>query len=275
MSGWGKADDKTSTGTLSIASDGAVTGNSTLFTTQAKVGDFVKVANIGAGSAETYEWIITSITDNTTATVAEADPARAYTAAYSTFSSAGTQNYDLSEKPKWLAYGDATPATSLEVYGVDTNEMAANKNVEGAAHAGWVHVRTNGSRKIVETLVAMSKNGITGDAEDVVFEDFLITITDQPVDSLEAAGEAVTFSVGASITGTGGTLTYAWQRDAGSGFVTIDGTIATAEGYTDYTADTLNVLDNTALDTYEFRCVVSATGADSVTSDAAVLTVAP
>ena len=268
MSAWGKADDKTSTGTLSIASNGAVTGSATTFTTQAKVGDFIKVSNIGSGSAETFEWIIATITDNTTATVAEADPARDYTAAYTTFSGAGAQQYDLSEKPKWLAYGDATPATSLEVYGVDENEMAANKNVEGAGHAGWVHVRTNGSRKIVETLVAMSKNGITGDAEDVVFEDYLITITTQPADDESATGEAVQFSVVAAITGTGGTLTYQWQEDSGSGFANI-----TAAGvYSDVTTDTLSISDNTGLDGNTYRCVVSATGADSVNSDAATLT---
>lgn len=270
MSGWGKADDKTSTGTLSIASNGAVTGSSTLFTTQAKVGDFIKVANIGSGSAETYEWIIATITDNTTATVAEADPARDYSAAYTTFSGAGAQNYDLSEKPKWLAYGDSTPATSLEVYGVDENEMAANKNVEGAAHAGWVHVRTNGSRKIVETLVAMSKNGITSDAEDVVFEDYLITIDTQPVAASVTSPADVEFEVAASITGTGGTLTYQWQvsTDGGSTWAnTVD-----ASG----TAATLTVISTDAeyVTANEFRCIVSATGADSVTSDAVAATIA-
>lgn len=259
MSGWGKADNKTASGTIAIGTDGAVTGTSTAFTTQAAVGDIL--------TADGVDFRITAIDDNTTATVVDADAPGATISAIS----AG-ESYTLSEKPTMLGFNSVGGYASENVYGVDENEMVANENVEGAAHAGWVHVRTNGSRKIVETLVAMSKNGITGDAEDVVFEDYLITITTQPADDESATGEAVEFSVVAAITGTGGTLTYAWQRDAGSGWETIDGTIATAEGYTDYTTDTLTIADNTGLDTYEYRVVVSATGADSVTSDAAVLT---
>jgi len=254
MSGWGKADDKTSTGTVAIGTDGAVTGTTTSFTTEAKVGDIL--------TANSIDFRITAIADDTNATVVDADTAGAAIVAIS----AGAQ-YTLSEKPTMLGFNSVGGYTSETVFGVDENEMAANKAV-GAAHAGWVHVRTNGSRKISETLVALSKNGITGDAEDTEFEDYLISITTQPADDDSATGEAVTFSVVAAITGTGGTLTYQWQEDSGSGFANI-----TAAGvYSDVTTDTLAISDNTGLDTYQYRVVVSATGADDVTSTAATLT---
>lgn len=266
MSAWGKADNKTASGTLSIASTGVVTGSSTQFTTQAAVGDFIRATIAGAGADQERSWIIKSITSNTVAAVIPADPELEYATAYANFTTFGAQTYQLSEKPISIASDSNTQAS--QVFGVDVNEMAANKLEEGAAHTGWNKVKVVGSRKIVETLVALSKNGITSDIEDVVFEDFLITITGQPADSEEATGSAVTFEVAAAITGTGGTLTYLWQ-------VSTDGTTwnsATGGVYSDGTTDTLAISDNTGLDGNQYRCVVSATGADSVTSSAATLT---
>lgn len=254
MSGWGKADDKTASGTIALGTDGAVTGTSTAFTTEAAVGDIL--------TANSIDFRITAIADDTNATVVDADTAGAAIVAQSAGAS-----YTLSEKPKMMGFNSVGGYTSETVFGVDENEMAANKAV-GAAHAGWVHVRTNGSRKISETLVALSKNGITGDAEDTEFEDYLISITTQPADDASATGSAVTFSVVAAITGTGGTLTYQWQEDSGSGF----GNITNGGVYSDATTDTLAISDNTGLDTYQYRVVISATGADDVTSTAATLT---
>jgi len=254
MSGWGKADNKTASGTIALGTDGAVTGTSTAFTTEAAVGDIL--------TANSIDFRITAIDSDTAATVVDADTAGAAIAAQSAGAS-----YTLSEKPTMMGFNSVGGYSSETIFGVDENEMAANKAV-GAAHAGWVHVRTNGSRKISETLVALSKNGVTGDAEDAEFEDYLITITTQPADDESATGEAVTFSVVAAITGTGGTLTYQWQEDSGSGF----GNITNGGVYSDATTDTLAISDNTGLDTYQYRVVISATGADSVTSTAATLT---
>jgi len=260
MSGWGKADNKTASGTIALGTDGAVTGTSTAFTTEAAVGDIL--------TANSIDFRITAIADDTNATVVDADTAGAAIVAQSAGAS-----YTLSEKPTMMSFNSVGGYSSETVFGVDENEMAANNDVEGAAHAGWVHVRTNGSRKIVETLVAMSKNGITGDAEDVVFEDFRIAITTQPASRSDATGTAVTFAVVSTITGTGGTQTFQWERslDSGSNWVTVDGTIDGAV-YSDFTTATLAVSDNTGLDTYQYRVIISATGADSVTSAAATLT---
>lgn len=255
MSGWGKADSKTASGTIAISTAGAVTGTSTAFTTQARVGDIL--------TASSKDFRITAIASNTACTVVDADVPGAAIVAITAGAS-----YALSEKPKAMSFNSVGGYASENVFGVDVNEMAANKKEEGAAHTGWVHVRTNGSRKIVETLVAMSKNGITGDAEDVVFQDFLITITSQPVDSEEATGEAVTFEVEAAITGTGGTITYLWQVSTNG----ITWNSASGGVYSGGNTDTLAISDNTGLDGYNYRCLLNATGADQVVSAVATLT---
>jgi hypothetical protein len=257
MSGWGKTDDKTSAGTIALSTAGAVTGTSTVFTTQAAVGDIL--------TANSIDFRITAIASNTAATVVNADaPGTAIVA-----QSAGAA-YTLSEKPSGLIKANAVGGfTSETVFGVDENEMAANTDI-GAGHAGWVHVRTNGSRKISETLVALSKNGITGDAEDTEFEDFLISITTQPADSTKATGQAESFAVVSTISGTGGTQTFQWQlQTGGTGSF---GNISNGGVYSTATTATLNISDNTGLGTNKYRCVISATGADDVTSTAATLT---
>ena len=63
-------------------------------------------------------------------------------------------------------------------------------------------------------------------------------------------------------------LTYQWQEDSGSGFANI----TEAGVYSGVNTNRLVISDNTGLDTYQYRVVVSATGADSVTSAAATLT---
>jgi len=271
MSGWGIKDNKTASGTISIASNGTLTGSSTQLTTQAAPGDYITVDLTGGSAGAVREWVIKSIASNTSAVVMPANPQVSYTTAYADFVTYGAQTFKLSEKPIFLM-GDNT-TLSTNVFGVDTNEAAATA-AEGkpVAHAGWVLKTTRGARTTYETLVALSKNGASpanmGDREDVEFEDYFITITAQPANSEETTGDPATFTVAASITGSGGTLTYQWQEDSGSGFANI----TEAGVYTDVTTATLTITDNTGLDGNEYRCVVSATGADSKTSNAATLT---
>jgi hypothetical protein len=89
-----------------------------------------------------------------------------------------------------------------------------------------------------------------------------ITITAQPTNQTAVAGEA-TFSVTATVT-QGATLTYLWQ-------VSTDGATWAAAGST---TDTLALTGLTvAEDGNQYRVIVSATGATSVTSAVATLTV--
>ena len=46
MALWGNKDSKSATGTVSIADTGVVTGSSTAFTTQAKIGNTIRVAGV-------------------------------------------------------------------------------------------------------------------------------------------------------------------------------------------------------------------------------------
>ena len=65
MSSWGNKDDKTSTGTVEIAANGLVSGTSTVFDDEAKVGDYLVVNS-------TYQVVLSSITSNTVAHVSAA-----------------------------------------------------------------------------------------------------------------------------------------------------------------------------------------------------------
>tara|TARA_B100000085_G_scaffold93779_1_gene84960 strand:- start:2034 stop:2525 length:492 start_codon:yes stop_codon:yes gene_type:complete len=162
MSGWGRKDDKTSTGTVAISAAGAVTGTSTAFTTEAAVGDIL--------TANSIDFRITAIASNTAATVVDADTPGATITAIS----AG-ENYTLSEKPSGMIKANSgSRLTSEKVFGVDQTEMGVTN---GPAHAGWVAVHTIGSggsqRKQYETLVALSSAAAAdmGDAEDTEFAD--------------------------------------------------------------------------------------------------------
>ena len=125
MALWGNKDSKTASGTIAIASPGgAVTGSSTSFTTQARIGDFIRV------SGEDY--LITAIASNTAATVRAGIPGATLTAV-----GAGA-SYTLSEKPASVTgsasgvHGDPTI-----VFGMDTTEVAAGgDNVTAVSVAG-------------------------------------------------------------------------------------------------------------------------------------------
>lgn len=166
---------------------------------------------------------------------------------------------------------DTLQLLAANVYGVDKKEMAANKLEEGAAHAGWNKIVTVGSRKKVETLVALSKNFASAtDLEDTVFQDYLIVVGTQPSNDESATGDAVTFTVAATTTPTGGTIGYVWQVSTDAGDTWND--LSDAGVYSTTTTATLNISDNTGLDGNQYRCKLSVTGATTVYSDAATLT---
>lgn len=163
-----------------------------------------------------------------------------------------------------------TTIAAGDIYGVDRNEIAVT---EGIAQTGWVKRTVVGSRVKHEVLVAMKTPPVEDNADDSVLPDTVITISAQPADSSDVAGESISFSVTASASPTA-TLAYAWEEsiDGGTTFV------ATADAgiYSGSATDTLTISDNTTVDTFQYRCVVSAanTGA-SETSDAATVTVTP
>jgi hypothetical protein len=115
MALWGNKDSKTAGGTVSIANTGVVTGSSTLFTTQAKVGN--------ALLANGVEYQIVSITSNTVAKVIMGT-----NNGNGTVTTCSAESYTLSEKPVYVAHGSAdtfSMGRSNLVLGVDTTESVA------------------------------------------------------------------------------------------------------------------------------------------------------
>lgn len=115
MALWGNKDSKSATGTVSIADTGVVTGSSTLFTTEAKVGNYILAGGV--------DYQIVSITSNTVAKVIMGT-----NNGNGTVTTASGASYTLSEKPASVAHESAdsfSMGRSSLVYGVDTTEATA------------------------------------------------------------------------------------------------------------------------------------------------------
>ena len=89
-----------------------------------------------------------------------------------------------------------------------------------------------------------------------------ITITTQPANASVIQPVTATFSISAST--TAGTLTYQWEVNTGSGWTTIAG--ATGSSYT-------TPATTTAMSGNQYRCVLTDTASNTLTSNAATLTV--
>ena len=166
--------------------------------------------------------------------------------------------------------GDAiVTGQTVGQFGVDSAEQRTARAEAGAprsAHSGWV-LRTEGSggragRVHMETLVA-GKFISSDAADDAVFSDLLIQISSQPADDSVTAPAATSFAVVAATTPTGGSLTFAWEEDPNTGTFA---PLADAGVYSGSATATLAISDSTGLNAYKYRCVITATGADSVTS---------
>ena len=165
MALWGNKDIKTSTGTVSITTAGAVTGTSTLFTTEAKIGNTMLVTGT--------EYQIVNITSPTACTVIAGN-----NNGNGLVTAKTAQSYSLSEKPSYVAHGSADSASimgnSAKVFGVNETEAAvASNKAKGIAHAGWVRYHTytdaqGNTRNKSEVLVAGGgfTSAITADAAD-------------------------------------------------------------------------------------------------------------
>jgi hypothetical protein len=139
MAQWGNKDSKTATGTVAITTGGAVTGSSTLFTTQAKIGNYIRVAG------EDYQ--IVKIAADDGAACVTVIPGK--NGATMTVVNAGA-SYTLSEKPAYVAHEGRSPAgtsgwlgDSTKVFGVDTSELKAggdNVTEVAIANAGTGYV---------------------------------------------------------------------------------------------------------------------------------------
>ena len=144
MSLWGNKDSKTATGTVSIADTGVVTGSSTLFTTEAKVGNTIRAASV--------DYQIVSITSNTVAKVI-----MGANNGNGLVTTCSAETYTLSEKPAFVAHESATSSTdsgtTATVFGVDnTEESAGGDNVVNVAVA-------SGATRYLGTAPAVTFSG--------------------------------------------------------------------------------------------------------------------
>ncbi len=266
MALWGKRDDVYSPGTVSVNyTNKVVTGSGTSFNS-ASVGDVIGIGTFG-------EAVISKITSQTEVSIASTQ-----------FLSGGTisaKQYTISQKPKF-AMNDAHWKQS-EIYGIDENEVKSTEY--GISHAGWVGVTTyldqHGTlRRKSEVLVAMS--GITtgtatysagGDAEDdIIAPDTVILITSQPSSvGVGTTGDAL-FEVTASTSPVTQSISYQWQESTDSGTSYDD--LTEGGDYAGVDSDSLLVSNSDdTKDGYLYRVVLTSTGAETVTSESAELSI--
>lgn len=154
------------------------------------------------------------------------------------------------------------------IFGADTAEVSAESAI---THAGWV-VRKEGTggragRVQYETLVAMGS--MSGDAEDAALPDIKIFFKTQPESKSIVGANATSFAVTTDSTPPAAAVTYQWQANTGAGFTNL----TNAGVYTGATTGTLAISAGTGLNGVQYRVVASSTGANTITSKAAVLTV--
>jgi len=154
-------------------------------------------------------------------------------------------------------------------FGVSEAEAIAGRaSGDKVPHSGWVleTVGSGGRAGRVQREVLVAMNTITGDAEDTSFPDFIIVITEQPVDQEVATGDSATFTVDHALTDY--TVAIQWQVSTDSGANWSD-----ISGETDFDL----VVDSLAaeyVDGNQFRAVLSSDDAVAdVTSDVATLTI--
>lgn len=188
--------------------------------------------------------------------------------------------------PKYLST-DANANRNIDkdnAFFVDTTEAGLAENrAKGLKSPGWVLYKEYGTgRKYVETLVPMKVAagtsgdlGVTGNSttEDLTVKDRAIAITVQPANISVVEPATAQFTVTAAATPTSA-LSYQWQiQQSGTGAWA---NVATGTGGTTatYTTDVTAVTAGAgATNGDKYRVLVSASGATTVTSAAATLTV--
>jgi hypothetical protein len=168
---------------------------------------------------------------------------------------AGNNTWEL------VAASGSDPRWDLFLPPAPTGLAATAGNAE--ASLAWTAPSVLSQTPITDYLVQYSTNSgstWTNAAESVA-------ITSQPTNQTASSGTA-TFSVTASVTPSGVSATYQWERsdNGGTTFAAVSGATSAVLALTSLT----NASDNND----QYRVVVSAVGAASVTSNAVTLTVA-
>jgi hypothetical protein len=150
MALWGNKDSKTASGTIAIANTGIVTGTSTAFTTQAKIGNYIRAGGV--------DHQIVKITSNTVCQVESG----VNSGAIVTVNAGAT--YTLSEKPTFVAASEATSTNGIsgdsnKVFGIDKVEQSA-----GGDNVTDVSIANAGTGYLEVPAVVFSGGGGSGAA---------------------------------------------------------------------------------------------------------------
>jgi len=163
MALWGNKDSKSATGTVSIASTGVVTGSSTLFTSEAKIGNVLKANGV--------EYQIVTITSDTAAKVI-----MGRNNGNGTVTTCSAQSYTLAEKPAFVAHeasnssGFGSAGDTSFVYGVDTTEeTAGGDNVVNIqiATAGTGYLEAPTATVAAPTAVTIATTAVSTTADTI------------------------------------------------------------------------------------------------------------
>jgi len=156
MALWGNKDSKTATGTITITgSTGAVVGVSTLFTTEAKLGNTIRV------SGEDYQ--IVAIASDTACTVRSGITG-------ATMTDRSGVSYTLSEKPASARISSANDSGLSNVFGVDNTELSA-----GGDNVTAIGVAVAGTRYLEVPAVTFSGGGGSSAAATAVIAGGAVT----------------------------------------------------------------------------------------------------
>lgn len=156
----------------------------------------------------------------------------------------------------------------------DEAQVSANK-AKGFRSPGWWLYKTYTDvnsvvRHKAECLISMMVPSATsGDAEDTVLTDAIISLVSGPADITVAETETAEFSVEATVVPSTATIVYQWQVSDDSGSTWAN--VATGTGGT--TATYTTAATTAGMDGYQYQCVLSVTGGNTITTDAATLTV--
>jgi hypothetical protein len=259
MALWGTRDSFSVTGTVDVSNTvdtTTVAGTGTAFNTEVNVGDALVIAG--------KRRKVTAVGSATALTIGTAWDGANQTGATIT-------GQDV---PKYVT---AAEIASNNIIGVDDTEasIAANK-ARGINTPGWTKYVTytdmhGNTRYKTEPLVVMS-SAVTSDAPDdtIGVPDAVITILTQPSNSSAASGNAVSFTVSASVDPTSATILYRWEEDSGSGFAALNN----GGVYANVSTATLNISNNALLTGNIYRVQLSAAGVAANTVSAnATLTV--
>ena len=183
---------------------------------------------------------------------------------------------------------NASSANNSALIFVDAAEARATETrAKGIKNAGWWLYKTwtnadSSVQKQAQCLVALNDANpaldpdTTGDREDTIAADLVITIGTQPANTSVTAPATATFTVAATVNSTelGSVLTYQWQKaesTANTVYTNITG--ATSASYT--TGATAVTAGAGATNGDKYRVVITAgTSGVELTSNAVTLTVA-